>query len=320
MTKIFLLLYLSTIFAWGSPLLQIYRDIPLPGPVARFDYASFDSKNGLLYLNHMGANEVIVFDTRTNRVLTVLRGFSRCTGILAVPDLGKIFVSTPGRGQVAVINMKTDEVMARLPAGKFPDGIAFDPTTKRIFISDELGRAVTVVDGIKLTVLKRISIGGEAGNTQFDNKSHLVYTNDQTNGKLLEIDPVSLEVKRRIPLDMKGNHGLYIDSKRNLAYIASETEDRLLVMRLSPAKIIEHFRLGKEPDVLAFDSALGRLYVASESGIVSLFETQSGRLKKLGDIKVGLNAHVVATDPSSHLVYFPIKSRDGRPALRIMKQ
>src|SRR5206468_4759859 len=87
------------------------------------------------------------------------------------------------------------------------------------------GGAVTAIDASALKVLKQIPLGGEAGNTQADSEAHIVYTNDQTNGDLVVIDPVHLEVKARIPLGVKGNHGLYLDLPRNLAFIASETDN-----------------------------------------------------------------------------------------------
>jgi len=63
---------------------------------------------------------------------------------------------------------------------------------------------------------------------------------------------------------------------------------------------------------------LGRLYVASESGIVSAFDITAGRLRKLGEEQLGVNAHVLAADPKTHLVYFPLMDVRGRPTLRIM--
>ncbi|HET7787565.1 MAG TPA: hypothetical protein VFL36_16455, partial [Myxococcales bacterium] len=81
--------------AAAPDILRKVADVPLPGAASRFDYASLDGESGQLYLNHMGAGEVVVFDVRGRRVTAVLKGFPRCTGILAVPSLGRVFVSTP---------------------------------------------------------------------------------------------------------------------------------------------------------------------------------------------------------------------------------
>ena len=305
--------------ASGPPLLRTVADIPLPGAANRFDYESLDAGRGLLYLNHMGASEVVVFDVKAGKVVATLKGFPTCTGVLAVPSLGRIFISAAGEGRVAAVDETTRAVLARLPAGRFPDGIAFDEGTGRLFVSDESGRAVTAMDPRALTVLARIPLGGEAGNTQSDPIAHLVYTNDQTNGDLVVLDPVKLQVQARIPLGLKGNHGLCLDAPRRLAFIASEDEDILLVLDLTSHKILARFPIGRGPDVLAFDPGTRRLFVASESGTVSLFHETDKGLVKDGDTFVAPNAHVVAVDPATHRLYFPLKNLHGRPVLRIME-
>lgn len=305
--------------AGGTPILREVADIPLPGPANRFDYASLDASSGLLYLNHMGAGEVVVFDTRARKVVAVLKGFPRCTGILALPSLGRIFVSAAGEGKVVAVDMKTRAVLARLDAGGFPDGLAFDPQSQRLFVSDESGKAVTVLDPVELKPIRRISIGGEAGNTQVDEASHLVYTNDQTDGDLVVIDPVKLLVLARIPLGLKGNHGLCLDTARHLAFIANEDESVLLVLDLTTRKVTGRFHVGQDPDVLAFDPGTRRLFVASESGTLSIFHESGAGLIKEGDQVIGPNAHVVALDPATHLLYLPLKNLGGRPLLRILE-
>ena len=77
--------------------------------------------------------------------------------------------------------------------------------------------------------------------------------------------------------------------------------------------------VGESPDVLAFDPVRRLLYVAAESGDVAMFTEQGRRLVKLGQAKLADNAHTVAVDPRTHLVYFPLEhgSGDG-PELRIM--
>ena len=51
------------------------------------------------------------------------------------------------------------------------------------------------------------------------------------------------------------------------------------------------FPVGNGPDVLAFDRGLQLLYVACESGAVSLFRHSSGKLEKVGNVNVGPNSH-----------------------------
>ena len=49
-------------------------DIPLPGKAVRFDYQSLDTLNGRLYIAHMNADQLVVFDTRKRKVVANLDG------------------------------------------------------------------------------------------------------------------------------------------------------------------------------------------------------------------------------------------------------
>src|SRR4051812_22521814 len=48
--------------------LRQVAEIPLPGGTSRWDYQSLDPSSGRLYLAHLGASSVTVFDTASQRV------------------------------------------------------------------------------------------------------------------------------------------------------------------------------------------------------------------------------------------------------------
>ncbi|WP_043485522.1 YncE family protein [Geothrix fermentans] len=294
-------------------------DVPLPGDASRFDYASLDPAAHRLYLNHMGAGEVVVFDTAARKVETVLQGYPSCTGILAVPSRNELYVSVAGEGRVAVLDTRTLRELARVPAGRFPDGLAFDPENGRVFVSDERGGQVVVIETGTHRVVGQVPLGGEAGNTQYDPISRRIYTNVQTQNQLVAIDPNTLMVVARMDLPgAKGNHGLALDPDRRLAFVACEGNAVLLVVDLVRGRVAASFAVGRDPDVLAFDPGTGRLVVASESGPASVFSEEGGALRREGDQEVGPNAHVVAIDPGTHLLYFPLKRLGAGPGLRIL--
>src|ERR1051326_6240701 len=122
----------------GASLTKVV-DIPLPGNPNRFDYQSLDSQAKVLYLNHMNDGELIIFDVAGRKLIDHLKGFPRCTGVIVVPSIHKVFVSTPGNHEVAIVDTKTRQVIARVPAGRFPDGLAYAPDSNRVYVSDESG-------------------------------------------------------------------------------------------------------------------------------------------------------------------------------------
>ena len=71
--------------------------------------------------------------------------------------------------------------------------------------------------------------------------------------------------------------------------------------------------------MLAFDPGLRRLYVSCESGVTSVFAETDHGLRKLGEDFLATEAHTVAVDPETHLVYFPLQGPNGKPHLLVMR-
>jgi DNA-binding beta-propeller fold protein YncE len=137
---------------------------------------------------------------------------------------------------------------------------------------------------------------------------------------LVEIEPTKDAVVQRIHLHgAAGNHGLRIEPTLRLAFIACEGNGKLLVLDLRTKQVTSTFDVSGSPDVLAYDQALGMLYVATESGVVHLFKVEAARVGKVGEVPVGANAHTVAVDPVNHEVFLPLKMAGKPRVLRVMR-
>jgi DNA-binding beta-propeller fold protein YncE len=214
------------------------------------------------------------------------------------------------------IDERTNKVIASASAGQYPDGIAYDPADRRVFVSDESGGAEYVFTAAG-RALTSIPLGGGAGNVQYDPVSGLVLADVQTRNEVAVISPRTNRVIRRVALaGCDQDHGLLVDATRRLAFVACDGNGRLLTLDLRSMKVIANAGVGGSPDVLAFDTSLRRLYVSAESGVVTVFAEHGRRLKKLGEDFLAPEAHVVAVDSTSHLVYFPLQNG---PKLLIMK-
>jgi len=303
----------------GRAPLRLVADVRLPGPSARFDYQSLEPGSGRLFIAHMGAGRLILFDVRSRKMLADPSGFPTVTGVLAVPREGRVYASSAGAHALVVVDDSTLEVRARVPGPRFPDGIAYDPDGRRVFVSDESGRADYVLDARTDSLVARIDLGGEVGNTRYDPGSGCIIAAVQTAGRLAVIDPATTTVVRRIDLDraVRYPHGVYIDADHRLAFVAGAGSGTLGVLDLRTLQLRQVLSVGRDPDVLDLDPALGRLYVAAESGVVTVFGERGRTLVPLGRYRAR-GAHTVAVDPTSHRVYLPLASVGGRPVLRIL--
>ena len=301
-----------------EPRWRIVADVPLGGKTARFDYQSFDPTTRRLWIAHMGADEVLAFDVRTRRVVARVPEMPGVTGVRAVPALHRVFAALSRTGEVAVLDDRTGRVLARLAGGRFPDGLAYAPGPGRLFVSDEFGRQELVVDVSSDTRRRSIPLDGEAGNTQYDSVAGRIWVAVQTRNELVAIDPSAERVVERLAVPGIGHpHGLSVDAPRRLIYVTGEENARLGVLDLRTGRVLHTYPVGEEPDVLAQDPGLRRLYVASESGIVAPFRIDGDSLVPLPRYAAP-HAHSIAVDPESHLVYLPLEKVGGDPVLRIL--
>jgi DNA-binding beta-propeller fold protein YncE len=297
----------------------LVAEVPLPGKAVRFDYQSLDPTAGQLWIAHMGAGEVLAFDVRTRKVVVRVANMPGVTGVLAVPALQRVFAALSGSREVAVLDSRTGQVLARVPGGRFPDGLAYAPRVQKLFVSDEYGQQELVLDVSTPISRPPIPMGGEVGNTQYDSVSGRIWVAVQTRNELAAIDPITDSIVARVPVPgIEHPHGFYVDAVHRRIYVTGEGNATVGVLDLRTNRLLRTYPVGDDPDVLAMDPAHARLFIASESGVISAFDIGSDSLVPLARYEAP-HAHSVAVDPATHLVYLPLQSIGGRPVLRILR-
>lgn len=314
------------------------RDVPLGPKIGRFDYQSLDPGTGHLFISGMSIGKLLVFDTSANKLLTELDGYPEVTGVLVVPELHKVYASVPGdgvllsvaagmagigsgSGQVVILDSRTLHEIARVPGGLFPNGITYDPDDRTIFVTDEYGRGVTIIDGEADRTIGRVELGGLIGNVQYDPITKRVYAAVKNTNELVAIDPKSHLVVARYRLQGgRHPHGVAIAPGSGIGLIACDEDDRLLVVALDTGRVLDNLPIAHKPDVLAIDQSLHRLYIASESGALSVLDIKDAASPAvIATFPFGENAHSVGVDPNSHRVFLPLRNVDGRAVLRILQ-
>lgn len=319
------LVLLSASFACGQTSAQTKKvlmkvaDIPMPGPAVRFDYQTFDPSNGRLYIAHMNADQLVVFDTLKRQVVANLDGFKRVHGVTVTPENHRLYASVTGNHQVAAVDTQSLKTVGTAGPINYPDGLAYAPKQNKVFVSDEHGGVDAVIDATNNKLIANIPLGGGAGNTVYDPASGHILVAVHGVNLLAIIDPATNQIVNRIPLaGIKNPHGIALDASNHIAFVAGEANHSLAVVDLNAMKVLSTYQVGEDPDVLAYDPGLKRLYVSAESGTVTVFQNNGRKLDLLSSFEM-LHAHTVAVDPKTHLVYFPLENIDGRPILRIMQ-
>jgi DNA-binding beta-propeller fold protein YncE len=305
----------------APPVLHTVADIPLPGAAVRFDYQNLDTLSNRLYIAHMDDDHLVVVDIAKRSVVANLSGFDRIHGVIAAPEVGRVYASVTARHELAVVDAQSFAVLARVGPIGYPNGLAFAPDVARVFVSDNDGTDA-VVDAKTNRLITSIPLGAGAGNTVYDPVTRRILVALHQLNELVTIDPATATIAGRAPLPGVGNsHGVVLDPVHRLAFVAGTRNAMLGVVDLKTMRVTHTYPVAADPDVLAYDPAWRRLYVSSESGGVTVLrevdESDGVALHHDGDLTMP-HAHTVAVDPRTHLVYFPLQDVDGRPILRIM--
>jgi YVTN family beta-propeller protein len=305
----------------SGTLLTLVNDVPLPGAANRFDYQEIDSANGQLVVAHMNDNAVLILSLSDGSVRKLLSNIPTPRGV-ALGD-GKIFVtSTPSH--LVIIDGSTLAEIARVTTGSSPDGDAFDPDDKIVGVSDQSDGALSLIASSGMGTRTAVPLGVETGNVVYDSTRKqfwITVANASPPDELVEVDPKAATVTTRIPLPgCGGAHGLRLHPAGQSAWIACEGNDKLARIDLGGPHAIMLAATGAGPDVLSIDASKGWLYVAAESGDLTIWDINQPGVALVGHDQPGANAHTVATDPATHRVFFPLPQGTGTtPVLRIMR-
>jgi hypothetical protein len=170
----------------------------------------------------------------------------------------------------------------------------------------------------------QVRLGTETGNVVYDATRGwfwIAVVEATPPDQLVAVDPRTAKVVTSIPLPgCDGVHGLRLHPDGQSAFIACENNDKLAHVELGGSHALSIGATGSGPDVLAIDPGLGWLYVAAESGDLTIFDIRQPGVALIGHDHPGDNAHSVAVDAATHRVFFPLLSGpSGTPVLRIMR-
>jgi DNA-binding beta-propeller fold protein YncE len=301
----------------AGPPLHSVGQIPLPGDSSRFDYASLDAGRGLLFIAHLGASQVIEVDVHAHRVVRTITNLSQVHGVLVVPEHHRLYATTTGSNQMVALDEDTGAELGRAPTGNYPDGLAYDPPHDTVWTTNESGGSETVIDAATYQVRGTVALSGEAGNVAYDPVSRRMLVDVQSRNSLAVIDPAALTIVRQVSLPgCQHDHGLALDPVDQLAFVACDGNAMLLSVDLNTWQVTGSHAVGADPDVLAYDAAAHRLYVAAESGDVTTLDNHNRQLTVISREHVGDDAHVVAVDPTTGHSYYPLPTGpSGGPTL-----
>ena len=256
--------------AYSQETLQPVAKFVMPASVqGKFDHLGIDERGSRLFVAAESAHQVLVFDLKSGKYLRSITGIEIPHAIFVREDLNRIFITDGGAGALKVYDGRTYALLKTIPLKVDADSIGYDPATHLLYI----------VNG-----------GGDAHET-FSMLSIVDTTRDAKVGDV-KIDGDTLEA-------------MALEKSTDKMYVNNPAKNTVTELNRKNRSIVANWpvKLGKHNVAMALDEAGHRLFIASRSGDISVFNTETQ--KELTSLPIGKGVDDLAFDSATKRLYAP---------------
>lgn len=284
-----------------------FIDLPPHAGEGAFDHAAVHAASGRCYVAHTANDAIDVIDLIARKHVGSIPGLTAVAGALVADAADLVFTSNRGEDTVGFFSPGAADRVEKVAVGMRPNGLAYDPGRGRL-LSAHVGdpavpgsRTVSVVDVAVRRRIADVAVAGRTRWTVFDPVADAFHVNIADPPQIAVIesaDPV--RIRRVVTVAHAGPHGLDIDVARRRLFCACDA-GMLVELDADTGAVVATVTIGGVPDVVFFNAALGRVYVAiGDPGVIEVFDTNP--LRRHETVTTEAGAHTLAFDPSRNLV------------------
>jgi len=263
-------------------LISEHVDLP-PHEPGSFDHADVHLKSGRVYVAHTATGSVEIIDGEHAKHLITLSGCPEASGIVCAQNENMVFAASRGAGKILVIDALANRVLREVKAGTMPNGLAWDSLRKRLLVADVEDNHARLVDPYSGKLVSALRLAGRPRWCTYSSEKDQFLVNIREPAGVAILAPEDLSQKAFMPVSVAGPHGLDIDDKNGLAYIAFDGGS-VVVLDVSTGHEEAVVPIGGSPDVIWLNTAKHRLYCAiGRPGVIEVINTQ----KLIVEEKVG---------------------------------
>ena len=285
-----------------------YIDLPPHAKAGGFDHAAVHHRTGRVYVAHTANDAIDIIDGWRRRYLGSISGLAAVAGALVSDEHDLVFTSNRGENTIGIFSAADDATVVKVTVGVRPNGLAYDAPRRRLLAANVGDPAipdsftVSIVDVAASRCVVDVPVAGRTRWTVFDRETEVFHVNIADPPQIVVVDPRDpVAVQRVVPIPSAGPHGLDLDASTRRLFCACDGR-QLIVLHADSGDILRRAEISGVPDVVFFNAALRRLYVAiGEPGVIEIFDTETMRRRQT--VRTEPGAHTLAFDAASQTVY-----------------
>ena len=293
-----------------------FVDLPPHAKAGGFDHAAVHEPTGRVYVAHTANDAVDVIDIEARRHIGSIPGLPAVAGAL-VAETGLVFTSNRGENTVGVFSV-SDARVDKIGVGIRPNGLAYDPRRGRLLAAHVGDPAIPdscTVSVLDVRARKRIAdvvVAGRTRWTVYDPVADAFHVTIADPPQIVVIDADDpVRIRRVVAIPHAGPHGLDLDVVRRRLFCACDA-GVLVEVDADNGQLVATEAIAGVPDVVFFNAALARLYVAiGDPGVIDVFDTMPLRRHEAVPTEAG--AHTLSFDATRNIVcaFLPGSHRAG---------
>jgi DNA-binding beta-propeller fold protein YncE len=283
-----------------------FIDLPAHIGTGGFDHAAVHEPTGRIYVAHTANDAVDVIDIEARKYIASISGLPAVAGALVAEAPDVVFTSNRGENTVGIFAPTDHPSVEKIDVGVRPNGLAYDPRRGRLLaahVGDPAIPGSCTVSVIDVAARRRIAdlpVAGRTRWTVYDPVAEAFHVNIADPPQIVTIDAERATVRRVVTMPNAGPHGLDTDVTRRRLFCACDAAV-LLEVDADSGKVLASEPIAGVPDVVFFNAALSRLYVAiGEPGVIEVFGTTPLRHQQTVTTEAG--AHTLSFDAARNIV------------------
>jgi DNA-binding beta-propeller fold protein YncE len=293
----------------GHVTVSTRKVIALPGVGGHGDVVTVDPAAHAVYVAQSPDDEVVVLDTRTNTIRTVIPDVPSVNGI-AYTD-AYVFAASATTNSVKVISKVTWKTVATVPSGGgTPDAIYYDPHERSVFVTNddtstmEEFSATAPFAVLGALTLPESSTGAHTGpdlGTYVAAGDRLYQSEDNS---VLVIDPRTRKVTQTFTLPLPAGSAakdMYYDAARHLLWVATASPE-ILAVDPRNGRVVHTVKTLSGIDQIAGDQDHGLLFLGeSQAGVMGIVDLAAHRV--IENVPTEPGFHTLGYLPRAGVVY-----------------
>jgi DNA-binding beta-propeller fold protein YncE len=278
-----------------------------------WDYLIADAAAQRLYISH--ANVVVVFDTKTNKVLGEIPKTLGVHGIALAPDLGRGYTSNGRANSVTVFDLKSLKVLDTIDVkATNPDAILYDPFSHRVFTFNGRSSNATAIDAKTNAVVGTVPLDGKPEFAVTDLHGR-IYVNIEDKNQIKEFDAMTLKVLSTWPIAPgEEASGLAIDRKHNRLFAVCSNK-MMVVLDSKSGKVVASISTGDGADAAAFDPETQFAFSSNGDGTLTVIhEDTPDNFTVVQNAVTPARCRTMALDELTHRLYLSGATFGATPA------